>query len=111
MGYRAEDFEIVVGNTPMTTLKETALVITSYYLLVFVGREYMRRLPPFQLKDVFLLHNLFLSLLSAALLVLFVEQLAPTVWHHGVFYSICGSGGWTQKLTTLYYVRFRYASD
>ena len=104
-GYPAEDFRIVEGKTPMTTLKETSIAIVTYYTFIYIGREYMKSRPPLQLKDFFLLHNLFLTILSGALLVLFVEQLAPTIWNHGVFHTICGSGGWTQQLTILYYVR------
>jgi hypothetical protein len=40
------------------------------------------------------------------LLALFVEQLVPTVYNHGIFYAICDvKGGWTPPLVILYYVR------
>lgn len=62
-----------------------------------------------RLKNLFMIHNLYLTVISGALLVLFIEQLAPTIWKHGVFHSICGSGGWTKQLVVLYYVRWPQA--
>jgi hypothetical protein len=45
------------------------------------------------------------------LLVLFIEQLLPTLARGGVFHAICSyDGGWTKELVTLYYVRGRIAS-
>ena len=88
----------------MTTFTETVFVIVLYYAVILGGREIMRSRPAYKLNDLFLLHNLALTLISGALLALFIEQLAPTIWRHGVFYSICGDGGWTPQLATLYYV-------
>ncbi len=106
MGYPADDFRFRAGSTPMSTLKETSIFIVVYYLLIFGGRELMRNRAPFKLKTVFLIHNFYLTAISAALLVLFIEQLLPTVVRKGIFYAICDSdGGWTEPLVLLYYVR------
>ena len=106
MGYAAEDFRFVRGETPMSTLKESASLIVAYYVIVFGGREFMRNRKPFQLKALFITHNLYLTAISAVLLALFFEQLLPTVWRKGIFYAICDhEGGWTKPLVTLYYVR------
>ena len=65
----------------------------------------MRNRPAFKLNTLFMVHNLYLTMISAALLALFIEQLAPTVWRRGVFYAICDhDGGWTPPLVILYYV-------
>lgn len=104
MGYSPEKFEVLEGTTPMTTLKETVILIATYYFVVFAGREIMRDRPAFKLNDAFLLHNFCLTAISGALLALFLEQLVPTLWNYGVFHTICGAGGWTPQLTTLYYV-------
>ncbi len=67
----------------------------------------MRNREPFKLKTLFLIHNLYLTAISAILLVLFIEQLVATVVREGVFHSICDAEfGWTQPLVVLYYVRF-----
>lgn len=104
MGYPADEFTIAPGATPMLTLKSTALVLVSYYTIVFGGREFMKSRPAFKLNDLFLIHNLYLTAISGALLILFVEQLGPTLWKDGVYSAICGDGGWTRPLVTLYYV-------
>lgn len=89
----------------MSTLKETIIALTAYYVIIFGGRELMRNRDAFKFPTIFKLHNLFLTLVSGSLLALFVEQLLPTVARKGLFYSICdANGGWTDKLVTLYYV-------
>jgi fatty acid elongase 3 len=104
MGYPAASFRINEGKTPMTTSKETAIVITLYYVIILGGRELMRTRPAYKLNDLFLIHNFYLTVISGALLALFVEQLIPSIWNYGVFDAICGGSGWTKELTTLYYV-------
>ena len=104
MGYPADKFDIAAGQTPMLSLKSTAMMLLSYYTIVLGGRELMRSRPAFKLNDLFLIHNFYLTAISGALLVLFVEQLGPTIWKQGVFFAICGDGGWTRPLVTLYYV-------
>lgn len=104
-GFSPVDFHFVQGQTPMSTLKETVAVLLSYYIIIFGGRELMRNQPALQLKGLFVVHNLYLTVISGVLLALFIEQLLPTVWRHGVFFAICNhKGGWTKPLVTLYYV-------
>ena len=103
-GYAPTDFLFISGETPMSTVKETAIGITIYYLTIFFGRRSMKGRQAFELTSLFLLHNLFLSLLSVFLLLLFVEELGPGVWKYGIHHTICGPGGWTKRLVTLYYV-------
>ena len=104
MGYPADQLNITPGQTPMLTLKATAAVLISYYTIILTGREFMRNRPAMKLNDLFLVHNFYLTAISGTLLVLFVEQLVPTIWNHGIFFTICGDGGWTGPLVTLYYV-------
>lgn len=90
----------------MSTLKETVAVLASYYIIVFGGRELMKRRGAFSFNPLSIVHNLFLTVLSAGLLALFVEQLLATVVRKGIFFAICDAdGGWTNRLVTLYYVR------
>ena len=105
MGYSPTDFKFVPGVTPMSTLKETAFTLVAYYVLVLGGRELMRDRKPFLINGPFMLHNLYLTAISAILLALFIEQLVPTIFRNGVFFAICDhKGGWTKELVTLYYV-------
>jgi fatty acid elongase 3 len=105
MGYKPQDFRFTSGVTTLSTFRHTATALVLYYIVVFGGRELMRGRPALKLNGLFKIHNLFLTLISGSLLVLFLEQLIPTVVRHGVFYGICDrTGGWTNKLVILYYV-------
>ncbi|KAI0160799.1 GNS1/SUR4 membrane protein [Xylariaceae sp. FL1272] len=106
MGYHADEFRFTPGKTPMSTLTETVSMIVLYVVVIFGGREFMRNREPLKLNGLFKAHNLFLTLLSGALLVLFAEQLLPTLWKHGVYENICGQSGWTPQLVTLYYLNY-----
>ena len=65
----------------------------------------MKNREPFKLNGLFMIHNLYLTFISGILLVLFIEQLVPTLWRQGVFYAICDHrGGWTPPMVVLYYV-------
>ncbi|KAL7821136.1 fatty acid elongase-like protein [Trichoderma gracile] len=106
-GYPAEEFDFVVGKTPMSTLRDTSIFVAIYYLVIFGGRELMRNREPFKLKTLFLIHNFVLTAVSAALLALFVEQLLPTIARRGLLYAVCdANGGWTQPLIVLYYMTY-----
>ncbi|RYO94418.1 hypothetical protein DL762_000514 [Monosporascus cannonballus] len=106
-GYPAEDFRFEAGKTPMSTLKETSIFVVIYYAIIFGGREWMRNREPYKLKGLFLIHNFYLTAISAILLALFAEQLIPTLVRRGIFYAICDAdGGWTQPLVLLYYLNY-----
>jgi fatty acid elongase 3 len=106
LGYQAEDFKIIPGNTLMSTLSETVAMIAVYLVVIFGGREIMKSREPLKLNGLFKIHNLMLTALSGALLILFAEQLIPTLWRDGLYENICGTDGWTKQLAVLYYVSF-----
>ena len=106
IGFPADDFRFVAGETPLSTLKQTSIFILMYYTVILAGRELMRNREPFKLKYLFLIHNFYLTTISAILLALFIEQLLPTVVRGGILHAICDhDAGWTPPLVTLYYVR------
>ena len=89
----------------MSTLKGTVITLVAYYVLVLGGRELMRNRKPFSINGPFMLHNFYLTAISAILLSLFIEQLVPTIARNGLFFAICEhKGGWTKQLVILYYV-------
>ena len=104
VGTPAHDFHFLPGYTPLSTIPEVVGAIIAYYITIFIGYQIMKRQPALKLNALFMAHNLFLTLLSGGLLALFIEQMFPIVWRHGVFYSICSPNCWTQKIVTLYYV-------
>ncbi|RKF57005.1 Elongation of fatty acids protein 2 [Erysiphe neolycopersici] len=106
-GYRPEKFEFNPNSTPMASVKQTFSMIIAYYVIILGGREIMRSRPAIQLNGIFKIHNFFLTLLSGALLVMFVEQIVPTIYKHGIYFSICDvQGGWTPQLVILYYINY-----
>ena len=103
--HHAEDFRFIQGKTPFSTLSAAVAIIVTYYAVILGGREFMRNRKPMKLTGLFMIHNLYLTVISAVLLALFVEQLLPTVARKGLFFAICNhEGGWTKPLVTLYYV-------
>jgi hypothetical protein len=104
VGTPAHDFHFHPGYTPLSTIPAVAGAIVAYYFIIWAGYKIMKTRQPMKLNALFMAHNLFLTLLSGALLVLFIEQLFPILWRNGVFYSICSPNCWTQKIVTLYYV-------
>jgi fatty acid elongase 3 len=106
VGYPTKEFYFTHGSTPMSTLKETLAAISVYYLVVFSGREFMRNREAFKLNTPFIIHNLYLTAISGVLLILFAQQLVPTLWNKGLYDNICGASGWTQPLTVLYFLNY-----
>ncbi|WPK26711.1 hypothetical protein PUMCH_004071 [Australozyma saopauloensis] len=101
-------FEFVPHQTFFSTLPPVLVAIAVYYTVIFGGDYIFKkfRIKPFVLNGLFQIHNLFLTTLSLTLLVLMVEQLAPMIWRHGLFYAICHPDAWTQELVTLYYLNY-----
>lgn len=106
MGYHADEFQFIEGETPFSTLTATVVTIVLYYVVILGGREVMRNRPAYQLKSLFMAHNLGLTIVSASLLLLFAGQIIPSLWKAGLYDTICTGAGWTRPLVTLYYVRF-----
>ena len=105
MGYAPEQFRFVPGKTAISTFPATAGLLLTYYVTVFAGREFMKNRAPLNLNGLFMVHNLYLTIISGTLLALFIEQLLPTLWRKGIFFAICNhQGGWTDRLVVLYYV-------
>lgn len=103
-GKRASDFKFIPGETFLSTYQEVIACIIAYYVIIFSGREFMRSRPALKLNFWFQLHNIGLTILSAVLWALLFEQIFPIIVRHGVFYSICSPGAWTQPLVFIYYV-------
>lgn len=62
-----------------------------YYLFVHGGQYLFRSksMPTFPLKALFFVHNCILSTVSALLLALIVENLAPRAYQHGLMWAMC----------------------
>lgn len=106
-GTSANDFVFQPGVNPISTFKDSACIIAAYYAILAGGSFIMKGLPAFKLKTIFQIHNFALTLVSGGLLLLFIEQIIPTLYNNGLFYTICNvGGGWTQPLVLLYYLNY-----
>lgn len=107
-GYDADSFRFVQGDTFMSTYQLVLSMVVVYYTTIFGGQFLMRKagLGPVRWNYLFQLHNLALTLISLALLLLICEQIVPIVVREGVFHSICSSELYTDKLVILYYLNY-----
>lgn len=85
----------VQGETPLSTQPTVVAALVSYLVIIFSIREVMKNQQPLKLQFFFQLHNIILSSGSALLLALIVEEIAPIVWKHGLFYGMCNNAAWT----------------
>lgn len=127
VGQPASAFAFKPGVTPLASFNEgnansalsldfspfyfnlVAISCIIYFIVIFGGQFALRRLPSFKLqvlKIPFQVHNVLLTVVSATLLALTVEQILPKYQAHGLFYTICEASAWDQKLELLYYMNY-----
>ncbi|KAL1738020.1 ELO family, partial [Schizophyllum fasciatum] len=95
-------------KTPMSTTPAVVTALTSYLAVIFGIQAVMKNQQPLKLNTLFRIHNVFLSSGSLLLLVLMVEEIAPILWEHGLFYSICNEGAWTPRLEFYYMINYYF---
>ncbi|GCE97302.1 elongation of fatty acids protein [Zygosaccharomyces mellis] len=108
LGYPAEDFRYIEGQTFMADGWKAMGVIAFYITLISGGQWFLRKVsaPPMKLHVLTSLHNVLLTLMSLVLLLLLAEQLVPMIYEHGLFYAICDEQAFAPKLVTLYYLNY-----
>ncbi|KAJ2547535.1 Fatty acyl-CoA elongase/Polyunsaturated fatty acid specific elongation enzyme [Coemansia sp. RSA 1933] len=105
-GYDKSQWRWVNGNTSLSTWREVGVGMVVYLGVIFGIQLVMRSFKPLKLTRLAQIHNLFLTLISLGLLVLYVEQLYPIISEGGLFYAVCDEKAWTQKLEVLYYLNY-----
>lgn len=100
------EFQFVQGQYILTTWPEVICAIAAYYIIILGGQVVLKNRPPYALHYIFQIHNLFLTTASFLVLILMVEQVAPMIINHGLFYAICDRRSWSQELVTLYYLNY-----
>jgi len=105
-GHQAKDFEFIGGVTPLSANKEVILWTVTYIVTIFGGQFIMKNFEPIRLNRLFQIHNLLLTFISLGLLLLFVEQIFPMLYRHGLFYTVCHTDAWTQPLELLYFLNY-----
>ncbi|KAJ1849885.1 Fatty acyl-CoA elongase/Polyunsaturated fatty acid specific elongation enzyme [Coemansia sp. RSA 2703] len=105
-GYDKSQWRWVNGQSYLSTWQEVGLGMVVYLGTIFGIQFLMRSHKGFKLKRLTQIHNLFLTVASLALLVLFVEELIPIISEGGLFYAVCDERAWTQRLEVLYYLNY-----
>lgn len=85
----------VQNVTPLSSTTAVVAALATYLAVIFGLREVMKSQKPMKLQFLFQLHNMVLSSGSLLLLVLFLEEIVPIVWKHGVFHGLCSADAWT----------------
>ena len=75
-------------------------------MVIFGGRYILREASAVHPKFIFQIHNLLLTLVSLAILLLLIEQLVPQLYRHGLYWTICSYDAWTPKHELLYYLNY-----
>ncbi|TPX31017.1 very-long-chain 3-oxoacyl-CoA synthase [Synchytrium microbalum] len=84
-------------------------ICASYLAIVLSGSFLMRYVEkPVTFKWIFFWHNAVLSTASAYLLGLFMENLIPIIYNHGLFFAICDAGAYTNRMELLYYINYLF---
>lgn len=85
----------VAGKTPLSTLPVVSATLVSYLAIIFGIQEIMRDRPAQKLNTLFRFHNAFLTLGSALLLALMVEEVASIWVRSGTYNTMCNEKSWT----------------
>lgn len=102
----------VPGETPISSVSSVVTAAVLYLSLVFGLQAFMRTRPPAGkgrvFKSVFLLHNILLTLGSALLLALILEDVLPIWRHAGILHAVCSPKAWTPHLESYYLANYYF---
>ncbi|KAJ3274192.1 hypothetical protein HK104_004155 [Borealophlyctis nickersoniae] len=106
-GWHPDNFSFT--KAPLSTRPEAAKWAVAYLAIVLGGQAFMKAAvsKPISFKYIFFLHNALLSLGSAILLLLMVENVAPMLGN-GFMWAICHEEAWTTRLEFLYYINYLF---
>ncbi|EPX75245.1 GNS1/SUR4 family protein [Schizosaccharomyces octosporus yFS286] len=105
-GWNPSEFEFIPGKTPFSQWSSVIASITLYYVIILGGQAFMKNQKPVKQRRLFQLHNFLLTVVSGGLLALMFEQVFPMYVRHGLYFCVCDSRHFTQKLITLYYLNY-----
>ena len=77
-----------------------------YLSLVRSGQWFMSDRKPWKLSVVAPVHNTFLAVVSAVLLMAHLELVVPAVRNYGVWHCLCSFDAFTPRLAYLYYLNY-----
>ena len=104
--YDAKSFEYVSGVTPMSTVPEVVAMLGFYFAFISLLVWVMKGRAAFQLKYLFALHNLILTVGSLALLVALWESILPDFFKNGLHWAACSTTLLQKPLIFFYYINY-----
>lgn len=96
------------GITPLSTTPVVLSIMAAYLTTIFTIQHLLRDKQPYVLLTWFRAHNIILSLGSALLLALMLEEIVPIILQHGIRYAICDGAAWTPVCRGFLHLRFTY---
>ncbi|KAJ2368952.1 Fatty acyl-CoA elongase/Polyunsaturated fatty acid specific elongation enzyme [Coemansia sp. RSA 2607] len=105
-GYDKSQWRWINGQSYLSTWQIVGLGAAGYLGTIFGIQFLMQSRKGFKLKRFTQIYNMFLTVASLALLVLFVEEVIPIVKEGGLFYSVCDKRARTQRLEVLNYLNY-----
>jgi len=94
------------GITPISTTPVVLTIMAAYLTTIFTIQHLLHDKQPYVLLTWFRAHNIVLSLGSALLLALMLEEIVPIVSRHGIRYAICDKAAWTPRLEFYYMINY-----
>jgi len=88
-------YSYVKAQTPLSTDKSVVSALVAYLTVIFGIQAFQKNRPARKLTTLFQAHNVILSVGSALLLALMLEEIVPIIWKHGLYYSLCSEHAWT----------------
>jgi len=101
-------YSYVKVQTPLSTDKSVVSALVAYLAVVFGIQAFQKNRPAQKLTALFQAHNVFLSVGSALLLALMLEEIVPIVWKHGLYYALCSEHSWTPKMEFYYMINYYF---
>ncbi|EIW86714.1 GNS1/SUR4 membrane protein [Coniophora puteana RWD-64-598 SS2] len=98
----------IPGQTPLSTWPVVTTALASYLAIIFGIREVMKDRAPQRLNTLFRIHNAFLSLGSALLLALMIEEVASVWLKVGTYAAMCADESWTPRLEFYYMINYYF---
>lgn len=93
------DFDKLPFSNSLTLI----LVVLGYVGSIFSLQVYMKKRERIDMNMIFIIHNVFLSVLSLVLFILMLEELLPKFMTHGLVWTMCNRNAYTPSLQWLYY--------
>jgi len=114
-GKRVQDFYFyqrdgtINQDLPLYNFWTVVSLYIGYYVVIFGLQRIMKGFQPIRFKNTVIVHNIFLSSMSLALLLMIVERLISPITEHGLFYAVCSADMWKDRgLELLYYINYLF---